>query len=447
MQALDAWMNGELVGTWLVDRDSHTFRYHPKWLESPRQRSLSLSIPINSTLEVRGDAVRNYFDNLLPDNIAVRMRLGHRFKLKDIGTFDLLEAIGRDCVGAVQLLPGGAEPEGWKAMNCEPLGNKEVAELLRSVPSDATPESMRDEDLFRISLAGAQEKTALTRWNGAWCRPHGATPTTHIIKLPLGLIGGSRRVDASDSVQNEWLCAQIVEALGLPVAPTSIAAFEGQTVLVVERFDREWMDGGTWIARLPQEDFCQAMGLPSTRKYEQDEGPGMPNCLQLLQGSRSADDRARFLLTQLAFFLLAATDGHAKNFSVRLYQGDVYDMTPLYDIISMWPYFGNGPNQFQPRKAGLAMAVRSKNKHYVFHTIQARHWHQLAMKNGGIDVWNAMLGMVESLDEALGEVEALLPADFPARTWEAISRGMRSEAERFRSGLADIGSAGAPRAE
>ena len=148
----------------------------------------------------------------------------------------------------------------------------------------------------------------------------------------------------------------------------------------------------------------------------------------------------------MAFFLLAATDGHAKNFSIRLYQGDVYDMTPLYDIISMWPYFGTGPNQFQLRKAGLAMAVRSKNKHYVFHTIHTRHWHQLAMKNGGIEVWNAMLEMVESLNEALGEVEALLPPDFPARTWEAISQGMRREAERFRSGLADIGSAGARRA-
>jgi len=437
-QALGAWMNGEPVGTWSVDHGVHTFRYDPRWLESPRRRSLSLSIPLTGTLEVRGEVVRNYFDNLLPDNDRVRARLRNRFKLKDAKTFDLLEAIGRDCVGAVQLLPEGAAPERWNAVNCEPLDEEQIAALLQAVPSEDTPEGMRDEDLFRISLAGAQEKTALTFWNGEWCRPHGATPTTHIIKLPLGLIGGSKRVDASDSVQNEWLCAQIVEALGLQVAPTSMATFGGQTVLVVERFDREWMDGGAWIARLPQEDFCQAMGLPSDRKYEQHGGPGMSKCLQLLQGSGSVDDGARFLLAQLAFFLLAATDGHAKNFSIHLLRGDAYEMTPLYDIISMWPYFGNGPNQFQPRKAGLAMAIRSKNAHYVFHTIQARHWHGLAMKNGGIDVWNAMLDMVASVDDALSEVEALLPSDFPAWTWESISRGMRSEAERFLSGVTDI---------
>ncbi|EJL79661.1 HipA domain-containing protein [Variovorax sp. CF313] len=426
------------VGTWSVDHGVHTFRYDPRWLESPRRRSLSLSIPLTGTLEVRGEVVRNYFDNLLPDNDRVRARLRNRFKLKDAKTFDLLEAIGRDCVGAVQLLPEGAAPQGWNAVNCEPLDEEQIAALLQAVPSEDTPEGMRDEDLFRISLAGAQEKTALTFWNGEWCRPHGATPTTHIIKLPLGLIGGSKRVDASDSVQNEWLCAQIVEALGLQVAPTSMATFGGQTVLVVERFDREWMDGGAWIARLPQEDCCQAMGLPSDRKYEQHGGPGMSKCLQLLQGSGSAEDGARFLLAQLAFFLLAATDGHAKNFSIHLLRGDAYEMTPLYDIISMWPYFGNGPNQFQPRKAGLAMAIRSKNAHYVFHTIQARHWHGLAMKNGGIDVWNAMLDMAASVDDALSEVEALLPSDFPAWTWESISRGMRSEAERFLSGVTDI---------
>jgi serine/threonine-protein kinase HipA len=437
-QALGAWMNGELVGVWSVDHGAHTFRYEPRWLESPRRRSLSLSIPLTGTLEIRGEVVKNYFDNLLPDNDRIRTRLRNRFRLKDIKTFGLLEAIGRDCVGAVQLLPEGTVPEGWNAMNCERLDEAQIVELLQAVPSEETPDSMRDEDLFRISLAGAQEKTALTWWSGAWCRPHGATPTTHIVKLPLGLIGGSKRVDASDSVQNEWLCAQIAEALGLLVAPTSMATFGGQTVLVVERFDREWMDGGAWIARLPQEDFCQAMGLPSDKKYEQRGGPGMHKCLQLLQGSGSAGDGARFLLAQLAFFLLAATDGHAKNFSIHLQRGDAYEMTPLYDIISMWPYFGNGAHQFQPRKAGLAMAIRSRNAHYVFHTIQARHWHGLAMKNGGIDVWNAMLEMVASVDVALGEVEALLPADFPAWTWEAISQGMRSEAERFLAGVADV---------
>lgn len=432
MQALNAWMNGELVGTWRVDRHAHTFSYAASWLASPHRRSLSLSLPISSSLQIQGEVVKHYFDNLLPDNEKIRERLGRRFKLKSRGTFDLLEAIGRDCVGAVQLLPQDQTPDGWDRIECEALTEEEIVGILHAVPSENTAE-IDDDDLFRISIAGAQEKTALTLYNDKWCRPHRATPTTHILKLPLGLIGGMRRVDAWDSVQNEWLCARIVAALNLPVAPTSIAQFGDQTVLVVERFDREWMDKGTWIARLPQEDFCQALGIAPDKKYEQHGGPGMQDCLQLLLGSRDKGDRAFFLLAQLAFFLLAAPDGHAKNFSLHLRRGDAYEMTPLYDVLSMWPYFGDGNNQFKQRKAGLAMAIRAKNAHYHFHTIQARHWQQLAMKNGGQAVWEDMVALVESVDEALTQVEKELPNDFPAKTWEAISTGMKSEARRFLS--------------
>lgn len=430
MRALNVWMNGELVGTWIADRHAHTFRYAPSWLDSPYRRSLSLSLPISAALEIKGAEVENYFDNLLPDNKRIRERVARRFKTRSAGIFDLLQAIGRDCVGAVQLLPDDMAPEGWNAMACEALSEEEIVALLHAVPSDALPE-LHDDDLFRISIAGAQEKTALTRWRNKWCLPQGATPTTHILKLPLGLIGGMRRVDASDSVQNEWLCARIVEALGLPVARTSIETFGDLTVLAVERFDRQWMEKGKWIARLPQEDFCQALGLPPSRKYEQHGGPGMRACLQLLQGSRNKEDITLFLLTQLAFWLLAAPDGHAKNFSLHLLRGDAYEMTPLYDILSMWPYFGDGNNQFKRRKAGLAMAVRSKNVHYHFHTIQARHWQQLALKNGGPAAWIAMCDMVERVDEALELVEQDLPGDFPKRTWQAIASGMKMEAQRF----------------
>ena len=430
-QSLNAWMNGERVGTWLVDRNSHAFRYDPSWMESPRRRSLSLSVPISGSLEIQGQQVRNYFDNLLPDNERIRSRLRRRFGLRSSETFDLLEAIGRDCVGAVQLLPESVTPEGWDRIDCDPLNEAQIVDLLQAVPSDTDPGSIHDDDLFRISIAGAQEKTALTRWKGRWCLPHGATPTTHIIKLPLGLIGGSKRVDASDSVQNEWLCAQIVSKLGLPVASTSMETFGDQTVLVVERFDRERMDKGQWIARLPQEDFCQALGVGPDQKYEQGGGPGMQKCLQLLQGSADREDTTLFLLTQLAFVLMAATDGHAKNFSIFLDRGDAYRMTPLYDVLSMWPYYGDGANQFRPRKAGLAMAVRSKNVHHLFHTIQARHWQQLASRHGGDSVWAAMVDLVTRVDSALTIVERKLPKDFPAHTWESISNGMRSEATRF----------------
>ena len=434
--ALNAWMNGELVGTWSVDRSTHAFTYAERWLRSPKLRSLSLSLPITASREIRGDVVAHYFDNLLPDNDRIRERLSRRFGTGDTDAFSLLEAIGRDCVGAVQLLPLDTEPVGWNRIDCTPLSNAQIAGLLRTVPVDVGPGApLPDDDLFRISIAGAQEKTAFTRHQGRWCRPNGATPTTHIFKLPLGVVGGSRRVDLSDSVQNEWVCAQIVAALGLPVAPTTMARFGDEDVLIVERFDRAWMDGKTWIARLPQEDFCQALGVPPRRKYEVDGGPGMAKCLQLLAGSADPQqDTLAFQLTQLAFWLMAATDGHAKNHSIFLQPGDRYVMTPLYDMLSMWPYFGVGPNRFNRRQAGLAMALRAKNAHYKLETIQPRHWHQLAMKHGGPAVWQAMQALAEQVGPALAAVEAKLPAGFPARTWEAISIGMRTEAQRFIEG-------------
>jgi serine/threonine-protein kinase HipA len=189
------------------------------------------------------------------------------------------------------LMPPGQTPMGWDRIESKLLKAQDVEAILRAVPTTAGPLSTQSEDdeSFRISIAGAQEKTALLRIGNAWHRPVGATPTTHILKLPLGIVGGGLQLGLSDSVDNEWLCAALFEAIQLPVARTQIATFGDQRVLVVERFDRLWSNIGTldpnaarfkppldaWIARLPQEDFCQATGLPSDAKYEKDGGPGM----------------------------------------------------------------------------------------------------------------------------------------------------------------------------
>lgn len=434
MAALNAWMNGEWVGTWQVGRGTHSFTYAPSWLESGKSRPLSLSLPITRTLEIKGEVVANYFDNLLPDNDRIRERIGRRFKTRTLDAFTLLEAIGRDCVGAVQLLPEGSTPDGWDRVECHPLTEAEVAQALQAVPADPHMRPGDEAPAFRISLAGAQEKTAFTKVDGRWCRPLGATPSTHIFKLPLGVIANTSRVEMFDSVENEWLCAKIIDALGLPMAHTEMASFEDQRALIVKRFDREWMDDGKWIARLPQEDFCQALGLPPRLKYEGDGGPSIAAGLALLAGSTdAATDRLAFQLAQLAFWLMAAPDGHAKNFSIFLRQGNTYEMTPLYDVLSVWPYVGKGRGQLYLRDVRLAMALRSKNTHYDIDGIRSRHWHNLAVKNGGPAVWQAMLGLVEQVDAALGAVETQLPETFPERIWTPIADGMRSQAKKFQA--------------
>jgi serine/threonine-protein kinase HipA len=151
-------------------------------------------------------------------------------------------------------------------------------------------------DCLRLSIAGAQEKTALLWHEGQWLIPHGSTPTTHIFKLPLGHLGIDRRLDLSSSVENEWLCLRILQAYGLNVPKAAMLRFEDQKVLVVERFDRELHKSARWWLRLPQEDFCQVTATPSLLKYESEGGPGMARIANYLQSSQHAErDLADFL--------------------------------------------------------------------------------------------------------------------------------------------------------
>lgn len=447
MAELEVWMNGQPVATWAALRTgTPVLRYHEAWVRSDEGRALSLSLPFTAGLEHRGDAVTNYFDNLLPDSAEIRRRLRRRFHVRSDATFDLLTAIGRDCVGAVQLLPAGATPDGWNRIEAEPLKDADVERILQGVTSDAPLGPGVGDDL-RISIAGAQEKTALLQMAGRWYRPQGATPTTHILKLPLGLVG-NMRADMSDSVENEWLCGELMNELGIATAETAIATFGAAKVLVVTRFDRRWQGvpaggekkqrfkpgAGMWIARLPQEDFCQALGVAPDRKYESDGGPSARDCLGVLVHSEHADaDRSTFALAQLAFWLLAATDGHAKNYSIQHRRGGRYGLAPLYDVLSAWPIIGRGPNQVPYQRAKLAMAVRGRNAHYRLGEIEARHWRRLA-ETCGPEVWQGMTAMVAGIEGALHSVESRLPAGFPEKVWETVAAGCRRHAAKLQLG-------------
>jgi len=442
---LDVWMNGEPVGVWYASRSgTPLFRYHADWLTSPHARPLSLSLPFVPGNEPhRGAVVADWFDNLLPESAAIRQRLRRRFGTDSTGAFDLLTAIGRDCVGAVQLTPSGAAPPDPRRIEAEPIADSEVAALLRGV-TETRPLGMDERpDEFRVSIAGAQEKTALLRLRGRWHVPSGSTPTTHIFKLPLGLIG-HLRADLRDSVENEWLCMHLLGELGLPVPNTEIGRFADavgeEKALIVERFDREFAaissSGRKWITRLPQEDFCQALGVSATRKYEADGGPGIPDGLSLLAGGdQPTEDSIVFAKAQLAFWLLAAPDGHAKNFSIFLRRHG-YALTPLYDVISAWPIVGRGANQWARQKVKLAMAVRGTTPHRELNRIAYRHWLQLASQTGAPDALEQMAAMVERAEGALHRVESMLPEGFPEQVWTTISRGVLSQRDRFLSGAA-----------
>nr|WP_306766887.1 type II toxin-antitoxin system HipA family toxin [Halomonas marinisediminis] len=434
LTSLTVAMNGIEVGTLSQDRSgAMTFRYRPEWLKRPGARAISLSLPLTMAA-YRGKAVYNFFDNLLPDSEAIRGRLQARFQVPTRHPFDLLASIGRDCVGAIQLYPHDMTMPDVRRVVAEPLDERAIEALL--VGYQDTPLGMGRNQDFRISLAGAQEKTALLWHQGTWQRPAGSTPTSHIFKLPIGFLEHSN-IDLRHSGENEWLCLQLLKAFGVPVAEAELARFGAQQVLVVERFDRRWAEDGSWLMRLPQEDFCQALGVAPALKYESDGGPGIHAALRLLRGSQQARlDQDLFFKAQLLFWLLAAIDGHAKNFSLFLEPDSAYRMTPLYDVISAYPLMRQG--SMAPERAKMAMAVKGKNRHYRWARMEPRHFVHTADQAGfSIERVTAMIQEIaERADTIVADVDGRLPADFPAATSEPVFEGILQQTARLKAFLA-----------
>lgn len=434
-QALSIWTNGERVGTWRMGgRGGMSLQYDPAWMRAPAGRPLSLSLPFGlDDSPLKGPAVAHFFDNLLPDNEAIRRRLATRFKTGSTDAFDLLRAIGRDCVGAVQLLGEDEAPHNVTQIEGTHMSESDVEQhLLRVVnPTSALGSPNTDDDL-RISLAGAQEKTALLWHQGQWMRPQGTTPTTHNLKMPLGLVG-NQKVDLSSSVDNEWLCLTLLREFGLPVARCAVLTFGTQRVLAVERFDRQLHSSGQWWMRLPQEDFCQVLGLPSHLKYEADGGPGVRDIAQVLMRSTQAQtDLRHFMKSQILFWLLAAPDGHAKNFSIQILPQGQFKLAPLYDVMSIWPIEGTGPNQWSIHKLKLAMAFWGKNKHYQHKEVLQRHLVSTAKICGlKADVASMIEEIVTQAPQAIANTQAQLPHGFKPAVLDKTLAGLQATLERL----------------
>lgn len=433
-QRLAIWMNGIQIGFWKKSKGEDSLQYLPEWLADEQGRPLSLSLPFTPGNQLwRGDVVRDYFDNLLPDSEGIRRRLAMRYQTASLDPFDLLTELGKDCVGAIQLLKEGDEPTDLYCVKYRPLSESDIAATLRNTTAALLPGRQSDTGDLRLSIAGAQEKTALLWHQDRWCMPEGNTPTTHIFKLPLGLVG-NMKADMSTSVENEWLCSLLLEHFGIPVASTEIAQFDDQKVLVVERFDRRWSGDQQWIIRLSQEDMCQALGVSPLRKYQADGGPGISEIMEILSHSDHAErDRLNFFRAQIIFWILAATDGHAKNFSIAIGPQGRYHLTPLYDVLSAWPVIGNGNNQIAWQKCKLAMAARGSSNHYNICRIQRRHW----INHGeltGLSKKQVEMMMDEIITVAPGVIErvcARLPDQFPSELAEAVFNGITQQCRRL----------------
>ncbi|EEX2155570.1 type II toxin-antitoxin system HipA family toxin [Escherichia coli] len=294
-----------------------------------------------------------------------------------------MSEIGRDSVGAVTLIPED-ETVTRPIMAWEKLTEVRLEEVLTAYKADIPLGMIREENDFRISVAGAQEKTALLRIGNDWCIPKGITPTTHIIKLPIGEI---RQPNATLDLSH-----------------------------------RRWNAERTVLLRLPQEDMCQTFGLPSSVKYESDGGPGIARIMAFLMGfSEALRDRYDFMKFQVFQWLIGATDGHAKNFSVFIQAGGSYRLTPFYDIISAFPVLGGTGIHISDLKLAMGLNA-SKGKKTAIDKIYPRHFLATAkvLRFPEVQMHEILSDFARMIPAALDNVKTSLPTDFPENVVTAV---------------------------
>ena len=363
MTELIVLLDNREVGRVLNNRKGRlSFVYKETWRSSVAAYPLSLSMPLASA-EHSHAKIDAFLWGLLPDNTRILENWGSRFHVSPRNAFGLIAAVGEDCAGAVQwvrperletVLKGKPPEINW-------LKEADIAARLRSLRTD--PSAWRKtSDTGQFSLAGAQAKTALLREKGRWGIPAGRVPTTHIFKPPLAEFDGH--------VENEHFCLQLARSLGLPVPNSEVMHFEDQRAIVVERYDRRRVEGR--LRRVHQEDICQALGLPPTKKYENEGGPGVRHIVELLRThSTDRDQDIETFLEAVAFnWLIAGTDAHAKNYAILLGAQGAVRLAPLYDMASILPY-----PPIDALSLKLAMKIGGE---YRLRIIGARQWEKLA---------------------------------------------------------------------
>lgn len=384
---LAVWLFANQVGTLSLDAGRLNFRYHPDWLAGLGSVALSCSLPLQAE-PFDDHHCRPFFAGLLPEG-NLRRLIARQCQVSSQNDFALLSAIGGECAGAITFLPMGNPLPAPDGGGVEWLDAPKLASLLEELPQRPM---LAGRDGLRLSLAGAQDKLPVV-FDG---RRIGLTkegqPSTHILKPPIPAV--------EDSVLNEGFCLTLAHAMRLQAAEASIHPVGNRHVLLVSRYDRQ-LDSNGQLSRLHQEDLCQALGVVPEMKYQNEGGPDLHACFDLLRRVTrpSAPQVLRFLDYVVFNVLIGNHDAHAKNFSL-LYNDTIPVLAPLYDVLSTAVY----PN------LTLKMAMKLGSK-YNFNEVQARHWDQFA-EGAGLSKAQArkrILNMAEELPVAARRLQAARP--------------------------------------
>ncbi len=402
MPTLSVYLRGQKVGTLSSDEGQLSFRYDQEYctLVNPEPLSFSLPVRIETFSE---EAIVPFFSNLLPDE-GVRVRIAEILGLSPENIFGLLQAIGEDCAGAVALFSPDKTPTEQGHPLYRPLSEEEANDVLTHLAE--RPLNIGAED-FHISGAGAQDKLVACVEKGRILLPLNGTPSTHIIKP------GIERFP--ESVFNECFCMKLAKACGLRVAECDILEIKGIPYYMVERYDREKVDG--FWRRLHQEDFCQLLGVNPKLKYESEGGPGLPRCFDLMRRMElSAADTIAFLDQIIFCFLIGNGDAHAKNFSV-IYHGRRAELAPAYDLLSTTVY----PNLV----AKLAMKIEKEyNFRWITHGKFVRMGQKVGITEKVIDLELAKL--VKRITAFVPKVMSKLSQKHPAEVYSKIQKGIET---------------------
>lgn len=324
MQALNVYLKNHFVGVLRQEAGQLSFQYDADYLNSSDAQPISYSLPLTDN-SFGHQVTTIFFENLLPPD-DVRKRLGKILHLSRHNIFGFLHAVGGDCAGAIALYPPGMEPQQKTEEHVQVLSAEDAISILSELPK--RPLNLGAIEGFRISGTGAQDKLIARVEDGEISLPLYGTPSTHIIKPAIPAY--------PESVFNEFFCMTLAQRLKLSVANCQILTIADQAYYCTERYDRYRENGKVY--RLHQEDFCQLFSVDPENKYENEGGPTIAQCFEMIRKLRlGAVGQLDFIRRIIFNFLIGNGDAHAKNFSV-LYRDRKTELAPLYDLLSTAVY-------------------------------------------------------------------------------------------------------------
>jgi serine/threonine-protein kinase HipA len=363
-RTLDVYLHRQLIGKLIQNNHGlMMFEYAENWLTNPTAIPLSHSLPLTRKHFNRNDC-KAFFAGILPDE-SKREIIARNLGISAKNDFAMLEQIGGECAGAVTFMPEGKSPAAHEN-TYRPISRIELAGILKTLPR--RPLLAGDEGI-RLSLAGAQDKVVVHVSGGQISIPLNGAPSTHILKPAIERFAGV--------VFNEALCMQLARAISLSVVNVEIGNVEGTDYLLVERYDRAWSEDTGSLTREHQEDFCQALGIVPEHKYQNEGGPSLKQCFDLVRAASSTPViDLQVLLDAVIFnFLIGNNDAHGKNFSL-LYHGEINSgrqtrLAPLYDLVSTVFY-----PELSPK---MAMKIGGE---YLGDRVAVTHFERLAEEAG-----------------------------------------------------------------